>query len=123
MTVLCWLDCISQRKAAAYASARDRVVGSLVMAVYDKGGLVHVGRVGTGFKDAVARSLRDQLERLKRPTSPFPNKLTADAVRGVRWVEPKLVAGSSCGAGRATACFGTPPTRAFARIRTRAKSS
>ena len=74
------------------STTSSKMVGSLVMAVYDKGRLVHVGRVGTGFKDAVARSLRDQLERLKRPTSPFPNKLPADAVRGVRWVEPKLVA-------------------------------
>ena len=74
------------------STTSSKMVGSLVMAVYDEGRLVHVGRVGTGFKDAVARSLRDQLERLKRPTSPFPNKLPADAVRGVRWVEPKLVA-------------------------------
>ena len=74
------------------STTSSKMVGSLVMAVYDTGKLVHVGRVGTGFKDAVARSLRDQLESLKRSTSPFPNKLTADAVRGVRWVEPKLVA-------------------------------
>ena len=47
---------------------------------------------GSGPASRMARSLRDQLERLKRPTSPFPNKLPADAVRGVRWVEPKLVA-------------------------------
>ena len=68
------------------------MVGSLVMARVRQGQARARRRVGTGFKDAVARSLRDQLERLKRPTSPFPNKLPADAVRGVRWVEPKLVA-------------------------------
>ena len=43
------------------STTSSKMVGSLVMAVYDKGRLVHVGRVGTGFKDAVARSLRDQL--------------------------------------------------------------
>ena len=48
------------------STTSSKMVGSLVMAVYDKGRLVHVGRVGTGFKDAVARSLRDQLESLKR---------------------------------------------------------
>jgi bifunctional non-homologous end joining protein LigD len=74
------------------STTSSKMVGSLVMAVHDKGKLVHVGRVGTGFKDVVARSLRDQLESLKRASSPFPNKLPADAIRGVRWVEPKLVA-------------------------------
>ena len=47
------------------STTSSKMVGSLVMAVYDAGKLVHVGRVGTGFKDAVARSLRDQLESLK----------------------------------------------------------
>jgi bifunctional non-homologous end joining protein LigD len=74
------------------STTSSRMVGSLVMAVYEKGKLVHVGRVGTGFTDAVAQRLRNQLESIKRATSPFPNKLPADAVRGVRWVEPKLVA-------------------------------
>jgi ATP dependent DNA ligase C terminal region len=90
--------------------------------VYDSGKLVHVGRVGTGFKDAVARSLRDQLESLKRSTSPFPNKLTADAVRGVRWVNLSLWRRWSCEAGRATACFGTPPTRGSETTRTQPRS-
>ena len=105
------------------STTSGKMVGSLVMAVYDKGRLVHVGRVGTGFKDAVARSLRDQLERLKRPTSPFPNKLPADAVRGVRWIEPKLVAEVELRGWTTTACVGAPPSRAFAGTRTRAGSS
>ena len=69
-----------------------KMVGSLVMGVHEGGKFVHVGRVGTGFTDPVARSLRDELERIKRPASPFSGKLTAAAVRGVRWAEPKLVA-------------------------------
>jgi bifunctional non-homologous end joining protein LigD len=69
-----------------------KMVGSLVMGVHEGGQFLHVGRVGTGFTDPVARSLRDELERIKRPTSPFPGKLTSGAIRGVRWAEPKLVA-------------------------------
>ena len=104
------------------STTSSKMVGSLVMAVYDKGRLVHVGRVGTGFKDAVARSLRDQLERLK--SRPRRSRTSCPQMRS------GACAGSnrsswrrwSCEAGRATACFGTPPTRAYGRTRTRPKS-
>jgi bifunctional non-homologous end joining protein LigD len=74
------------------SSTSSKAVGSLVMAVYDKGTFVHVGRVGTGFTAALASGLWRDLDRLKRPSAPFPSKLPAEAARGVRWVEPKLVA-------------------------------
>ena len=61
-------------------------------ALHEGGRLVHVGRVGTGFTEAVARDLWTALEALKRSDPPFAQKLPAEAARGVRWVEPKLVA-------------------------------
>ncbi len=69
-----------------------RAIGSLVLGVYDKGKLVHVGRVGTGYTQAVAADLHRRLERLKVADSPFAGKLTADEARAVRFARPELVA-------------------------------
>ena len=56
------------------------------------GRLVHVGRVGTGFTEAVARDLWTSPGGAQAADPPFAQKLPAEAARGVRWVEPKLVA-------------------------------
>ncbi|PTM91989.1 DNA ligase D [Mycoplana dimorpha] len=69
-----------------------KAVGSLLLGVYDNGRLEHVGRVGTGFSNAVATELATRLERLKADGSPFADKLTADEARGARYVRPELVA-------------------------------
>jgi len=69
-----------------------RAIGALVLAVYEGGRLVHVGKVGTGYTESTARKLWAELDKIKRPTSPFPDKLPRIATNGVRWVEPKLVA-------------------------------
>jgi bifunctional non-homologous end joining protein LigD len=74
------------------STTSTKAVGSLVLGVYAKGDLVHVGRVGTGFTESLARSLWRDLEALRRPSPPFAAKLPADAACGVRWVEPRLVA-------------------------------
>ncbi|MFG6110879.1 DNA ligase D [Stenotrophomonas nematodicola] len=67
--------------------------GSLLMATPDKGGLRYVGRVGTGFDDALLRTLTRQLAALAVDDAavtlpahvPFP-------ARSVHWVAPVLVA-------------------------------
>ncbi len=69
-----------------------KAIGSLVLGTHDSGRLVHVGRVGTGFTEALASSLWADLEPLKRADPPFPDRLPREAAQGVRWVEPKLVA-------------------------------
>jgi bifunctional non-homologous end joining protein LigD len=69
-----------------------RAIGALVLAVYEGGRLVHVGKVGTGYTESTARKLWAELDKIKRPTSPFADKLPRIATNGVRWVEPKLVA-------------------------------
>jgi bifunctional non-homologous end joining protein LigD len=56
-----------------------KAVGSLVMAVHDGGELAHVGRVGTGFTEALSTSLWADLEALKRSDPPFARRLSADA--------------------------------------------
>src|SRR4051794_4251774 len=69
-----------------------KAVGSLVLGVHEGGRLVHVGRVGTGFTEAIARDLWTVLDASKRSETPFAQKVPAEAARGVRWLEPKLVA-------------------------------
>ncbi|WP_295049173.1 DNA ligase D [uncultured Paracoccus sp.] len=74
------------------STTSDKLVGSLALGVFDDGQLDYVGRVGTGFSAAVARALRDRLEGMRIDDSPFAARLTADAARGVRFVQPDLVA-------------------------------
>ncbi|MFC7052100.1 DNA ligase D [Hansschlegelia quercus] len=69
-----------------------KAIGSLILGVYDKGELRHVGRVGTGFSVKVAEDLFAKMQKLKAEKSPFASKLTADEARGARYVEAKLVA-------------------------------
>ena len=67
--------------------------GSLLMAGPEKGGFRYVGRVGTGFDEAMLASLHKTLEKRQTPRAsvelpahvPFP-------ARSVRWVKPGLVA-------------------------------
>ncbi|WP_420963549.1 DNA ligase D [Brucella sp. IR073] len=69
-----------------------KAIGSLVMGYYEDGKLIHVGRVGTGFTASVAEDLYRRLERIRIPSSPFAEKLTAEEARGVRYVKPVDVA-------------------------------
>lgn len=67
--------------------------GALLVGVYDvKGQLTYVGRVGTGFTDAMLREIRGQLNALQREASPFVNKVSPRSGGKARWVEPVLVA-------------------------------
>ena len=55
-----------------------RLIGSLVLGYYRDGGLMHAGRVGTGFNQAVARDLTARLGRwAARPR--LPREAHADA--------------------------------------------
>jgi bifunctional non-homologous end joining protein LigD len=63
--------------------------GALLMGYYDGGALRYAGKVGTGFDQALLRSLGARMRELAVPDPPF-----ADPVRerGVTWVKPELVA-------------------------------
>ena len=74
------------------STTSEKAIGSLVLGYHGKDGLVHAGRVGTGFSRKVAEDLYRRLEPLRRGDSPFAAPLDAEARRGVRYAEPQLVA-------------------------------
>ena len=74
------------------SSTSRKAVGSLLLGYYDKGKLVHAGRVGTGFSQKAAADLFKQLEPLRQPKSPFAAKLSGDEARQAQFVRPDLVA-------------------------------
>ncbi|KXF75348.1 DNA ligase [Paramesorhizobium deserti] len=74
------------------SSTSRKAIGSLVLGYYDHGKLKHVGRAGTGFTASVAEDLYRRLERIRIPSSPFAEKLTAEEARQVRYVRPENVA-------------------------------
>lgn len=69
-------------------------IGALIVGYHaetdggDGGGLVHAGRVGTGFDTETRDELRRLLDRRERSTSPFDE---APDGEGVHWVTPDLV--------------------------------
>src|SRR6185503_14661200 len=65
-------------------------VGALLLGYYSEGKLVYAGRTGTGFTQKTHKLLRDKLDTLIQTAMPFA-KISTDAKRGARWVEPKLV--------------------------------
>jgi bifunctional non-homologous end joining protein LigD len=73
------------------STAASRSVGSLALGYYDKQNLVYAGRVGTGWSQQQARSLRDQLETISAIKPSFAKPLPAGTEKDVRWVKPRLV--------------------------------
>jgi bifunctional non-homologous end joining protein LigD len=64
--------------------------GSLVLGLYDdKGQLIHVGQVGTGFDQMGLKQVWQELKKLETKESPFDGPVDA---RHVHWVKPELVA-------------------------------
>jgi bifunctional non-homologous end joining protein LigD len=74
-------------------------IGALLLGYYENTAagsksatkLIYAGRTGTGFTQKTHRILRDQLDALRQPTTPF-DKPPAEARRGAIWVKPNLVA-------------------------------
>ncbi len=65
--------------------------GALILGVYDKGKLIYAGRAGTGFTIKQRLELREQLDALVRPSSPFAEKPKDPRLKRAVWVIPKLV--------------------------------
>jgi len=65
---------------------------SLLAGVYRKGRLEYVGRIGTGYGQAIAKVLIPKLEKLTRANSPFVGENAPPKERDVRWLKPDLVA-------------------------------
>ena len=64
-------------------------LGALLIGVHEGGVLRPAGKVGTGFDASERARLLSLMEPLARSTSPFR---PAPREKGVRWVEPRLVA-------------------------------
>lgn len=62
--------------------------GALLVGYYENGALRYAGRVGTGYNNRFLAAFRKQLDKLRRETSPFSDKVKE---RGVTWVSPELV--------------------------------
>ena len=71
-------------------SDKSRGFRSLLLGVHEDGRLRYAGKVGTGFTQALMDELRAKLEPLERKTATV--EAPRAAVRGARWVTPKLVA-------------------------------
>jgi bifunctional non-homologous end joining protein LigD len=71
---------------------RAGTIGALLLGAYDPAGrLAYLGKVGTGFTDAMLHDLHTRLEPLQRPESPFQTPIPREDVRGVHWTTPALV--------------------------------
>jgi len=71
------------------AGERDHF-GALVLGLYDNGKLVWAGNVGTGFDQKTLAMLRESLNPLTVPHSPFPD--SPKVGKDVTWVKSELVA-------------------------------
>ncbi|WP_086827624.1 non-homologous end-joining DNA ligase [Allokutzneria sp. NRRL B-24872] len=71
---------------------RAGLIGSLLVGLPQAdGALRYVGKVGTGFSDAVLRALTERLRGMSRRTSPFSPEVPREFARRAEWVEPDLV--------------------------------
>jgi bifunctional non-homologous end joining protein LigD len=69
---------------------RANRVGSLLLGIPSKDGLIYVGKVGTGFGDKELERMLARFARLERQTSPLADVPRAEAV-GAHWIRPSLV--------------------------------
>lgn len=63
--------------------------GSLVLGLYDKKKLIHVGQAGTGFDQATLKEISRVLKPIETSKNPFTGEVEA---KNVHWVKPLLVA-------------------------------
>lgn len=68
---------------------RRKYFGSLLLGIYQRGKLIYVGHVGTGFNHKMLASLYKTMLPLKRSTSPF--SIEPPPNNPVTWIRPKLV--------------------------------
>lgn len=70
------------------SNANDREIGSLHLAVNDKGELRYAGKVGTGFSSKLRVWLRDELAKHAVPSSPAKD---TPRIKTAKWTKPRLV--------------------------------
>jgi bifunctional non-homologous end joining protein LigD len=76
---------------AGYTAPRGgrKYFGALILGIMSQGKLKYIGHTGTGFTQTLLKEIYEQLQPLKRSTSPFEKKVTVNTP--VTWVEPVLV--------------------------------
>ncbi len=83
----------------------SKLFSALLLAVYEKGELTYVGKVGTGFSEAQQKEMMQLFKPLIRKTSPFREVIDVDKPSRFRksmgavptWLQPQLVAEVSYG--------------------------
>jgi bifunctional non-homologous end joining protein LigD len=70
---------------------RSGQIGSLLIGVYEAGGLAYAGHVGTGFTRPTLDLLARRLAPLRRAASPFVTEVPPEHARFAVWAEPVLV--------------------------------
>ncbi|MEW6418535.1 MAG: non-homologous end-joining DNA ligase [Nitrospirota bacterium] len=68
---------------------RKESFGSLILGVYDKGRLIHIGQVGTGFDEKTARHIYHILSKMMSYKSPFDE--IPYFKRKAFWCKPEMV--------------------------------
>jgi bifunctional non-homologous end joining protein LigD len=66
-------------------------LGALLLGIPGENGLSYIGKVGTGFTDAMRRELVAALSKRGTTSSPFTGRLERDAATGAQFVRPELV--------------------------------
>jgi DNA ligase D-like protein (predicted ligase)/DNA ligase D-like protein (predicted 3'-phosphoesterase) len=70
------------------SGARSETFGALLLGLYDnENKRVYVGKVGTGFSQAMLKTLSDMFQQLKTNTAPF----SVDIPDEITWLKPELV--------------------------------
>src|SRR6185437_11243182 len=64
-------------------------LGALLVGYYDGEKFVYAGKVGTGFTERVLHDLRERLDALAQPASPFTKGQPKE--RDAVWAAPELV--------------------------------
>ncbi|MDQ6700061.1 MAG: DNA ligase D, partial [Acidobacteriota bacterium] len=85
------LKLVSQQEfvICGYTEGERDYFGALVLGLYEKGKLVWVGNVGTGFDNKLLASIHERIDRLATAKSPFPDLPKVGS--NVRWVRPDTV--------------------------------
>jgi len=80
------------------STVNKQAIGALLLAEYEDKTLRYVGKVGTGFSNTSAKALFRMLSALSVARPPLPKQPAAEARRGAKWVQPKVVAEVKFGA-------------------------
>lgn len=70
---------------------RASTFGSVLVGLYEPGGLRWVGAVGSGFTEASLSAFHVALRQIERDTSPFTNDVVVPGPHRPVWVEPGIV--------------------------------